>query len=104
MRKDPEAELRLDLSKNTSQSVWFRVRLFVGASNDNYAIPQQSSTDTKAIEEERYEDATFLRDHTGAGLVGWWAGVSQDHKDPYSQIIHISPVHGKFVAKSYSPW
>lgn len=25
----------------------------------------------KAIEEERYEDATFLRDQTGAGLVSF---------------------------------
>lgn len=36
--------------------------------------------------------------------LGWWAGVSQDHKNPYGQIIHISPEHGRFVAKSYSPW
>ncbi|KAK1400858.1 hypothetical protein POM88_000463 [Heracleum sosnowskyi] len=35
--------------------------------------------------------------------VGWWAGVSQDHKDPYGHIIHIYPEHGRFVAKIYSP-
>lgn len=36
--------------------------------------------------------------------LGWWAGVSEDRKDPYGQIIHISPEHGRFLAKSYSPW
>ncbi|KAK1396753.1 hypothetical protein POM88_006616 [Heracleum sosnowskyi] len=41
--------------------------------------------------------------YTKRGKVGWWAGVSQDHKDPYGHIIHIYPEHGRFVAKSYSP-
>lgn len=35
--------------------------------------------------------------------VGWWAGVSEDGKDPYGQIIHISAEHGRYVARSYSP-
>ncbi|KAK1402073.1 Protein EXECUTER 1, chloroplastic [Heracleum sosnowskyi] len=81
-----------------------RLQVAITSATQSDAVGRVMSDLDKAIEEERYEDATFLRDHTGAGLVGWWAGVSQDHKDPYGQIIHISPVHGKFVAKSYSPW
>ncbi|XP_063941619.1 protein EXECUTER 1, chloroplastic [Daucus carota subsp. sativus] len=81
-----------------------RLQVEITAASQNDGAARLMSNLNKAIEEERYEDATFLRDQTGAGLLGWWAGVSQDHKNPYGQIIHISPEHGRFVAKSYSPW
>ncbi|KVI01858.1 Protein of unknown function DUF3506 [Cynara cardunculus var. scolymus] len=36
-------------------------------------------------------------------LVGWWAGFSDDSKDPYGRIICISAEHGRYLARSYSP-
>lgn len=56
----------------------------------------------KALDEERYSDAAYLRDEAGAGLVGWWAGVSEGDDDPYGRIINISPAEGRFIAKGYS--
>ncbi|KAH9657596.1 protein EXECUTER 1 [Citrus sinensis] len=57
----------------------------------------------RAVVQERYEDAALLRDNAGAGLVGWWAGISEDKKDPYGLIIRVTAEHGKYVARSYSP-
>ncbi|XP_024399465.1 protein EXECUTER 2, chloroplastic isoform X1 [Physcomitrium patens] len=56
----------------------------------------------KALKEERYGDAAYLRDEAGAGLVGWWAGVSESDDDPYGRIINISTSEGRFIAKGYS--
>ncbi|KAK1402074.1 hypothetical protein POM88_001679 [Heracleum sosnowskyi] len=79
-----------------------RLQVAITAATQNDVVGKVMSKLNKAIEEGRFEDATFLRDNTGAGLVEWWAGVSQDHKDPYGHIIHIYPEHGRFVAKSYN--
>ncbi|XP_042059005.1 protein EXECUTER 1, chloroplastic-like isoform X2 [Salvia splendens] len=57
----------------------------------------------RSVEEERYGDAALIRDHAGAGLVGWWAGTSEDANDPYGRIIHMSAEHGRYIARSYSP-
>ncbi|KAK1359076.1 hypothetical protein POM88_043550 [Heracleum sosnowskyi] len=87
------------------------LQVAITAATQNDVVGKVMSKLNKAIEEGRFEDETFLRDNTGVGLfpvhavsqVGWWAGVSQHHKDPYGHIIHIYPEHGRFVAKSYSP-
>lgn len=43
-------------------------------------------------------------DHSNQGLAGWWLGVSKDGKDPSGHIIEISADHGRYLARSYSPW
>ncbi|KAK1293582.1 hypothetical protein QJS10_CPB17g02508 [Acorus calamus] len=77
-----------------------KVAIAAGVTND--AVGRAISHLNKAVEEERYQDAAFIRDHAGAGLVGWWAGISQDRADPHGRIIRISAEHGRYVARSYS--
>lgn len=79
------------------------LKVAIAAATTNDTVGRVMSHLNKAIEEEHYEDAAFIRDYASAGLVGWWAGVSEDGKDPYGQIIHISAEHGRYVARSFSP-
>ncbi|ONK56418.1 uncharacterized protein A4U43_C10F8410 [Asparagus officinalis] len=79
-----------------------KLKLAISGAEKNDAVGIALSDLHRAVEEERYKDAAFLRDHGGVGLVGWWAGISENSSDPYGRIIHISAEHGKYVAKSYS--
>ncbi|PKA47466.1 Protein executer 1, chloroplastic [Apostasia shenzhenica] len=56
----------------------------------------------KAVAEESYKDAAFLRDNAGTGLLGWWSGISKGSGDKCGWIIRISAEHGRYVARSYS--
>ncbi|KAM3377470.1 protein EXECUTER 1, chloroplastic [Capsicum galapagoense] len=78
-----------------------KVAIAAGATKD--IVGRVMSHVNKAVEEERYRDAVFMRDCAGTGLVGWWAGTSEDVSDPYGRIIRISAEHGRYVARSYSP-
>lgn len=53
-----------------------------------------------ALEEERYSDASTLRDAGGAGFMGWWVGRMES--DPYGHLLYISPDFGRYVAHAYS--
>uniref|UniRef100_A0A7N1A2G9 Protein EXECUTER 1, chloroplastic n=1 Tax=Kalanchoe fedtschenkoi TaxID=63787 RepID=A0A7N1A2G9_KALFE len=84
---------------------------YVDAARLKVAIAAVSTSDTvgkvmalleKAIEEEEYDEAAFMRDSAGTGLVGWWNGISEDATDPYGRIIRITAEHGRYVATSYS--
>jgi len=65
-----------------------------------------------AIEENRFEDASRLRD-AGVGLCGWWAGVEERDGDdagededvaaPKGVIMKISRQHGRLVGSTFSP-
>lgn len=80
-----------------------RLKVAIAAAATNDSVGRVISHLNKAIEEERYSDAAFLRDKAGAGLVGWWAGISKNANDPHGLIIRITPEHGRYVARSYSP-
>ncbi|CAM8944996.1 unnamed protein product [Rhodiola kirilowii] len=84
---------------------------FADAARLKVAIAAASTSDTvgkvmalleRAIMAEQYDKATFMRDNAGAGLVGWWNGISEDASDPYGRIIRITAEHGRYVATSYS--
>lgn len=80
-----------------------RLKVAIAAAATNDTVGRVMSLLNRAIAEERYDDAAFIRDSAGAGLVGWWAGISDDNNDPYGRIVRISAEHGRFVARSYSP-
>lgn len=80
-----------------------RLKVAIAAASNKDVVGSVMAYLKDAIEEERYKDAVFVRDNAGAGLVGWWAGVSDDRKDPHGCIIRISAEHGRYVARSYSP-
>lgn len=80
-----------------------RLKVAIAAAATKDAVGSVMSCLKTAIGEERYQDAIFVRDNAGAGLVGWWAGVSDDRNDPYGCIIRITAEHGRYVARSYSP-
>ncbi|KAJ1295104.1 hypothetical protein BS78_01G198300 [Paspalum vaginatum] len=78
-----------------------KLRLAIAATAKNDTVGRAISNLNRAIEEERYKDATYIRDHAGAGLLGWWSGISGNLSDPYGLIIRISAEHGRYVARSY---
>ncbi|WCJ18895.1 Protein EXECUTER 1 chloroplastic [Euphorbia peplus] len=80
-----------------------RLKVAIAAAATNDAVGRVMSQLNRAISEERYRDAAFLRDYAGAGLVGWWSGISEDIHDTYGLIIRITAEHGRYVARSYSP-
>lgn len=80
-----------------------RLKVAIAAAATSDTVGRVISRLNRAVVEERYQDAAFLRDKAGAGLVGWWAGLSEDIKDPHGLIIRITAEHGKYVARSYSP-
>ncbi|XP_047980204.1 protein EXECUTER 1, chloroplastic isoform X2 [Salvia hispanica] len=80
-----------------------RIKVAIAAAARSDTVGRVMSHLKKSVEEERYGDAALIRDHAGAGLVGWWAGTSDDTNDPYGRIIHISAEYGRYIARSYSP-
>nr|KAJ0185455.1 hypothetical protein LSAT_V11C900502270 [Lactuca sativa] len=80
-----------------------RIKVAIAAAATNDTVGRVMSQLNKAIKEERFKDAAFVRDHASAGLVGWWAGFSDDSQDPYGRIIQISAEYGRYLARSYSP-
>ncbi|KAH1030943.1 hypothetical protein J1N35_043117 [Gossypium stocksii] len=80
-----------------------RLKVAIAAASTNDTVGTTISHLNKAVVEERFEDAAFLRDTAGTGLVGWWAGLSDDTKDPHGLIIRITAEHGRYVARSFSP-
>ncbi|KAE8719864.1 Protein EXECUTER 1 [Hibiscus syriacus] len=80
-----------------------RLKVAIAAAAANDTVGRVISNLNRAVMEEHFEDAAFFRDNAGAGLVGWWAGLSDDTKDPYGLIIRITAEHGRYVARSFSP-
>ncbi|XP_022763652.1 protein EXECUTER 1, chloroplastic-like isoform X2 [Durio zibethinus] len=80
-----------------------RLKVAIAAAATNDTVGRVISLLNRAVVEERFQDAAFLRDNAGAGLVGWWAGLSDDTQDPYGLIIRITAEHGRYVARSFSP-
>ncbi|KAK9109046.1 hypothetical protein Sjap_017106 [Stephania japonica] len=80
-----------------------KIKVAIAAVASNDAVGRVMKHFNRAIDEERYGDAAVLRDDAYTGLLGWWAGISEDSGDPYGRIVHISAEHGRFVAKIFSP-
>ncbi|KAA0031451.1 hypothetical protein IC582_000227 [Cucumis melo] len=80
-----------------------RLKVAIAALATNDTVGRAMSYLHRAIEEERYHDAAFIRDNAGAGLVGWWSGISKDNHNSRGLIIRITAEHGRYVARSYSP-
>ncbi|KAJ6370345.1 hypothetical protein OIU76_028590, partial [Salix suchowensis] len=80
-----------------------RIKVAIAAAATNDTVGSVMSQLNRALAQERYLEAAFLRDNAGAGLVGWWSGISEDVDDPYGLIIRITAEHGRYVARSYSP-
>ncbi|CAN8327293.1 unnamed protein product [Cochlearia groenlandica] len=80
-----------------------RLKVAIAASATNDAVGRVMFSFNRAVLEERYKDAVYLRDEAGAGLVGWWSGASEDVKDPFGLIVQITAEHGRYVARSYNP-
>uniref|UniRef100_A0A1J3K0Y8 Protein EXECUTER 1, chloroplastic n=1 Tax=Noccaea caerulescens TaxID=107243 RepID=A0A1J3K0Y8_NOCCA len=80
-----------------------RLKVAIAAAATNDAVGRVMSRFNRAVLEERYKDAVYLRDKAGAGLVGWWSGISEDVKDPFGLIVQITAEHGRYVARSYNP-
>ncbi|KAH7663109.1 hypothetical protein IHE45_14G031700 [Dioscorea alata] len=94
-------QLRIAAAKEDYKEA-VRLKAAITAATKNDVVGTAVSDLNRAIVEERYYDAAFLRDHAGAGLMGWWAGISTNTAGAYGQIIHISAEHGRYVAKSYN--
>uniref|UniRef100_M4F7B5 Uncharacterized protein n=1 Tax=Brassica campestris TaxID=3711 RepID=M4F7B5_BRACM len=80
-----------------------RLKVAIAAASTNDAVGRVMSSFNRAVLEERYKDAVYLRDKAGAGLVDWWSGISEDVKDPFGLIVQITAEHGRYVARSYNP-
>ncbi|KAF8083721.1 hypothetical protein N665_0755s0004 [Sinapis alba] len=80
-----------------------RLKVAIAAAATNDAVGRVMSSFNRAVLEERYKDAVYLRDKAGTGLVGWWSGISEDVKDPFGLIVQITAEHGRYVARSYNP-
>ncbi|CAN6915809.1 unnamed protein product [Brassica oleracea] len=80
-----------------------RLKVAIAAAATNDAVGRVMSSFNRAVLEERYNDAVYLRDKAGAGLVGWWSGIAEDVKDPFGLIVQITAEHGRYVARSYNP-
>lgn len=80
-----------------------RLKVAIAAATTDDFVGRVISHLNRSIKEEHYWDAAFIRDYAGAGLVGWWVGISENSNDPFGRIIRISAEYGRYVAKSYSP-
>lgn len=78
-----------------------RLKVAIAAAATNDTVGMVMSHLQRAVDEERFQEATVLRDTAGAGLIGWWAGVSEDVKNPFGLIIRITAEHGRYVARRY---
>lgn len=51
--------------------------------------------------EERYSDASVLRDAGGAGLLGWWAGKSEG--DPHGHLLRVTADYSRYMGHAFTP-
>ncbi|KAG9130605.1 hypothetical protein Leryth_011852 [Lithospermum erythrorhizon] len=87
--------------ENYKEAAKLKVAIAAAASNDN--VGRVIFHLNKSVKEEQYREAALIRDHGGAALVGWWAGLPESNSDPYGCIIQIRAEYGRYVARIYSP-
>lgn len=98
---NPRAIFRLDiisLETATTFGNWheFIICYFLSKRNLSSYVQELAA----AVVEERFADATRLRDASHSSLEGWWVARGED--DPCGKLVHIKSNYSYYIGREYS--